>query len=183
MIVVVLGPEGSGKTTQAELLAKELVIPLVSTGRLVRAEIKKGTPLGERCQEVGNRGGYLRDEEINQIVIPFLERLPDKANFVLEGYPRRIGQAQRLTKFLTDLDLKLTKVIFLILAEEVIISRLTKRGRFDDTEERIRGRLRNFNQSTQEIIAYYQNLGKLIKIDGQGSVAEVFALIKKALDL
>lgn len=181
MKIIIVGPEGSGKTTQAELLAEGFALHPVCVGDLVRAEIKKGTSLGQRCREVREKGGYLPDAEIDQLVLPYLGQLDLSLGFVMEGYPRSLVQAQTLKTLLKEQNTYLDKAVFLTLSEEEAINRLTKRGRPDDTPSRIRGRLRAYYRDAEKMRLFYQSEGIFVGINGSPSVEEVYASIKQVL--
>jgi adenylate kinase len=181
MKIIIVGSEGSGKTTQTRLLAEEFVLHPVCVGDLVRAEIRKDTSLGQICREVRERGDYLPDAEIGQLVLPYLGQLDISSGFVMEGYPRTLIQAQTLKMFLREHNTCLDKAVFLTLTEEEAIARLVKRGRADDTPSKIRGRLQAFNRDVNKMRAFYLSEGILVEVNGGLPIDGVYVSIKKAL--
>ncbi len=168
MNILVMGPQGSGKTTQAELLANKLNFPHIETGNIYREIAKQDSPIGRKIKEVMEKGGLVDDESTFQIVDRHLAEI--KGGFVLDGFPRTLTQAQRE---LFPID----KVFYINLSDEEAINRLLKRGRADDKIETIKNRLKLFHERTQPILNYYRDLGKLVEIDGSGTPDEVFKQI------
>lgn len=185
MRLVLLGAPGSGKGTQAEILRTELGVPHVSTGDLLRAAVKAGTPLGLKAKAVMEAGQLVSDD----IVLAMLEeRLaqPDAAGgFILDGYPRNLAQCEALERVLARIDQPLEVAIKLDVPHEMIVDRIAgraaKEGRKDDTPETVRERLRVYAQQTEPVAAHFAELGKLTTVDGVGELAEVSRRILAAL--
>lgn len=192
MIFIILGISGCGKSTQAELLAKELGLNHISTGRLFRWELEKGTPLGvEAYQKWWGKGLWPPTEIAFQLLEPVL-RLDLGKGFVLEGWPRAVDQAQLLDEYLEKKKLKVDCVFNLETGEDVAVERLRVRAerdrlagkaRPDDTSEAtIQARFLSYKQTIEPIISYYDKRGILCRIDNSLSVEEVHgALLKEAL--
>lgn len=164
MNILVMGPQGSGKSTQAELLAQKLNLPHIETGNVYR-ELAKTDPA---IREVLEKGGLIDDKTTFEVVDRHLAEIKD--GFVLDGFPRTLTQAQR-ELFPVD------KVIYIGLSDEEAMKRLLARGREDDKLETIKARLKLFHERTQPILSYYRNQGKLLEIDGAKSVEEVASQI------
>jgi len=185
MRLVLLGPPGSGKGTQAARLKEKLNIPHISTGDLLRAEVAAATPLGLQAKEVMARGDLVSDE----ILLGMLEsRLgqADVANgFILDGYPRNLAQAAALDGLLTKIGQPLDAVVQLDVGTDLLVERIAGRakaeGREDDNPESVRKRLQVYNDSTAPVIGYFADRGKLARVDGVGSLDEVLARISAAL--
>jgi adenylate kinase len=185
MRLVLLGAPGSGKGTQAEILRTELGVPHVSTGDLLRAAVKAGTPLGLKAKAVMEAGQLVSDD----IVLAMLEeRLaqPDAAGgFILDGYPRNLAQCEALERVLARIDQPLEVAIKLEVPHEMIVDRIAgraaKEGRKDDTPETVRERLRVYAQQTEPVAAHFAALGQLTTVDGVGELAEVSRRILAAL--
>ncbi|MEC3917235.1 adenylate kinase [Nocardia sp. CDC160] len=183
MRLVILGPNGSGKGTQAKLLKDELGIPHISTGELLRAAARDGTALGREAAPMVESGGLVPDD----LVLKMLdERLaaPDAAQgFILDGYPRTLSQAEALDELLTDRPLD--RVIELDVADEVILQRCAARfaieHRRDDDPEVVRSRLALYRTNIPPIIARYRQRGIVATIDGTGEIEEIFQRIRAAL--
>jgi adenylate kinase len=185
MRLVLLGAPGSGKGTQAEILRTELGVPHVSTGDLLRAAVKAGTPLGLKAKAVMEAGQLVSDD----IVLAMLEeRLaqPDAAGgFILDGYPRNLAQCEALERVLARIGQPLEVAIKLEVPHEMIVDRIAgraaKEGRKDDTPETVRERLRVYAQQTEPVAAHFAALGQLTTVDGVGELAEVSRRILAAL--
>lgn len=183
--LLLLGPPGAGKGTQAERLVRQLGIPQISTGDMLRAAVKAGSEVGRRAQAYMDRGDLVPDEVVIGVAEERL-RQPDAAKgFVLDGFPRTAAQAEALDAMLERLGVKLERCVALRVDEEELVERLAKRagieGRSDDNEETIRNRMRVYQESTRPLIDYYAARGVLVEVDGQGTVDEVFARIEEAL--
>jgi adenylate kinase len=174
-----VGPPGAGKGTQATALSEKLDIPHISTGDLFRKNIAEETPLGREVKHILDSGGLVPDEITNQMLIERLH-LPDTADgFLLDGFPRNIGQAEVLAKVLAESDQKLGAVVQLLVSEDVLVERLLARGRSDDNEDVIRHRLHVYQSETAPLLDYYRDL--LVTVDGVGEVDQVTDRILAAL--
>ena len=183
--LLLLGPPGAGKGTQAERLARSLGIPQVSTGDMLRAAVQAGTDVGRRAQEYMDRGDLVPDAVVIGVAEERL-RQPDAAKgFILDGFPRTVAQAEALDAMLDGLGVKLERCVALRVDEDELVERLTRRAgiesRSDDSEETIRHRMRVYREKTQPLIDYYAGRGVLQEVDGLGDVAEVAARIEEAL--
>ncbi|HEX4853136.1 adenylate kinase [Arenimonas sp.] len=185
MRLVLLGAPGSGKGTQATRLREHLQVPHISTGELLRAAVKAGTPLGLQAQAVMAAGELVSDE----IVLGMLEeRLTagDTGNgFILDGYPRNLAQANALDALLARLQQPVDIAVQLDVDTELLITRLAGRaqaeGRADDTPEAVRNRLNVYNQATAPVVDFYRNSGRLACVDGVGSMDAVLQRIIEVL--
>jgi adenylate kinase len=183
--LVLLGPPGSGKGTQAALLASLLDIPTVSTGALFRDQMARGTALGVEAQTYMAQGHLVPDRVVNAMVAARLA-LPDAARgFILDGYPRNVPQVAVLDELLASLGWRIDAAVSLELPEELIVDRLLKRasieGRVDDTEPVTRERLAVYHRETEPIIAVYRDRGLLIPVDAVGTVEEVAERVQAAV--
>ena len=177
--LVLVGPPGAGKGTQAVTLSEKLGIPHISTGDLFRAHIAQETELGKQVKEYLDSGKLVPDEVTNAMV---RERLaaPDAVDgFLLDGFPRNVGQAEVLAGMLREAGQTLDAVVELKVDEEELVKRLLARGRNDDTEEVIRRRQQVYREETAPLLQYYAD--RLITIDGQGDIDEVSARVLDAL--
>ena len=185
MRLLIMGPPGAGKGTQAGNSAKTLNIPHISTGDIYRENMKNETLLGLEAKVFYDKGMYVPDEITNRIVEDRLTWDDAKNGFLLDGYPRTIDQVNFLDQILSKKSQKIEKVLELTIDIPVVVARLLKRaqeqGRIDDTKEVIIKRLEVYATSTAPLLAEYKNRGILIQVDGMGSVSEVEEKIKKAL--
>lgn len=186
MRLVLLGAPGSGKGTQATRLKDHLQVPHVSTGDLLRAEVKAGSPLGLQAKEVMARGELVSDEILLGMLEDRFSR-PDMANgFILDGYPRNLAQAAALDALLQRIGQPMDIAIQLEVDNELLIDRLAGRaqaeGRADDNPESVRKRLQVYDEQTAPVIGYYRDAGRLGAVDGVGTLDEVFDRILAALD-
>ncbi|MFF0542547.1 adenylate kinase [Nocardia thailandica] len=179
MRVVLLGPPGAGKGTQAVLLSEKLGVPHISTGDLFRANISQQTALGREAQKYMDAGDLVPSDVTNRMVEARVAE-PDAANgFVLDGYPRTVDQGDALKKILENQGLALDAVLCFEVAEDTVVERMLARGRGDDTEAVIRNRLRVYREETEPLLAYYDGL--VVTVDGIGEVEDVNARALKAL--
>ncbi|HBL30358.1 MAG TPA: adenylate kinase [Acidobacteria bacterium] len=171
--VVLLGPPGAGKGTQAQLLAIRLGVPAISTGDMLRAAVAAGSDLGRRVEGVMASGGLVDDALMAEVV---RERLlqPDAAGgYLLDGYPRTLPQAETLAGILADAGQPLDAVLLVDVPEDELVRRALLRGRGDDKEDVIRERLRVYREKTEPLIGYYRERGLLREIDGNRPVEVV----------
>lgn len=179
MRVVLLGPPGAGKGTQAELLSDKLGVPHISTGNLFRANISEQTPLGREAQKYLDAGNLVPSDVTNRMVESRIAE-PDAVNgFVLDGYPRTVDQAEALERMLKESDHELDAVINIDVDEEVVVQRMLARGRGDDTEEVIRNRMHVYQSETAPLLEHYDGL--VVTINGVGAVDEVNGRMLTAL--
>ncbi len=166
-----LGPPGAGKGTQAELLAERHQLLHLSTGELLRAEVKAGSALGQEAEAVMARGELVSDALVLAIVRHRLEG--HQGGWLLDGFPRNLAQAEALDGLLAELDQRIERVLLLELEDGVLIQRLLSRGRADDNEAVIRNRLVVYQEQTAPLIDHYRNLGLLRSVEASGTVAEI----------
>ena len=177
MRLVVLGPPGAGKGTQAVRIAEQFACADVATGDIFRANVAEGTELGRAAQEYMDRGDLVPDEVVIAMVMERLAERDCEAGFVLDGFPRTVAQAEALDRRLVDLDAPLHGVLFFEACEEELLRRLAGRAaaqhRADDVEQTIRHRLEVFAVKTRPLIDYYRHRRLLSMVDGVGRVEEV----------
>ena len=175
--LVLLGPPGAGKGTQAARLAERLGIPAISTGDIFRTNIKGGTPLGRTVQEYTSRGALVPDSVTNEMVRDRLAQDDVVDGFLLDGYPRNVAQVAELDAILADAGLTLDRAVEITADADVVVQRLLKRaeieGREDDTEAVARHRLDVYTQETAPIAHVYAERGLLVQVDGLGEVDAV----------
>jgi adenylate kinase len=186
MKLLLIGPPGAGKGTQASKLSEVFGIPAISTGDIFRANVKNETPLGLEAKSYMDRGAYVPDELTNKLVRDRLQN-PDCANgFLLDGYPRTADQVNELDDILKETNSSLDAVIQLTADTDEVVKRLAKRaieqGRSDDTEDVIRNRMAVYEDQTAPLISMYAARGSLIMVDGLGEIDEVTSRIVEALN-
>jgi len=177
--LVLVGPPGAGKGTQAKALSEKLSIPHISTGDLFRAHAAERTPLGEEAKRYLDSGNLVPDTVTNEMVRERLAEGDTKDGFLLDGFPRNTKQAEVLGNMLAESGTKLDAVIQLEVPEDVVVGRLLSRGRDDDTEDVIRTRQQVYMSETAPLLEYYRDI--LITVDGVGDVDEVSSRVLTAL--
>jgi adenylate kinase len=178
--VVLLGPPGAGKGTQAQKLSEKLGIPQISTGDLFRKNISEGTPLGLEAKRYLDAGDLVPSELTNKLVEDRIEQEDAAAGFILDGYPRSVEQARALDEMLERHNTKLDAVLEFQVSEEELFTRLKARGRADDTEEVIHNRMQVYRDETWPLLEYYSH-NNLQPVDAVGTLDEVFARALRAL--
>lgn len=185
MRLVLLGPPGSGKGTQAARLKVELGVPHISTGDMLRAAVAAGTPQGLKAKEVMNAGKLVSDDILLGMLEERLSQDDVKNGFILDGYPRNLAQADALDHLLAKIGQPLDAVVKLDVPNEVIIGRCEIRfkaeHRHDDDPEVVRDRLQIYAEQTAPVADFFARRGKLQVVDGVGELDEVTARIKRAL--
>ncbi len=185
MRLIFLGPPGSGKGTQAKLLAERLGIPAISTGDMLRDAVRRGTPLGRRAQSIMEAGELVPDDVVIGLVRERIASADAVNGFLLDGFPRTIEQADALGRLLEGNGVSLNGVLNLLVPEGALVERLLGRaaleGRSDDRRETVAERLRVYREKTAPLVEHYRALGLLTDVDGSGSVEEVAARIDQAL--
>src|SRR3989304_10295482 len=157
--ILLIGPQGSGKSTQAKLLAEYLRIPAIATGDIFRTLVQADNDMGRKLKNILSEGKLVDDSITCEIVRQRLSQSDCRSGFVMDGYPRTIEQMKIF-------DPEFDKVFYLNVLEEEVIKRLMARGREDDTEQLIKTRLDLYNKQTKPLLDYYRNLGILSEIDG-----------------
>jgi len=184
--ILLLGPQGAGKGTQAKRIAFEYGIPHVSTGDMFRAAIAERSELGQRVDAILAAGELVPDELTVALVSDRLSREDAANGFVLDGFPRTIAQAEALDAMLTEIERSLSVVLELQLDDEMCMERMLRRAalenRPDDTPEVVRRRLELYHRETEPLVDYYLASGKLIGIHAGRTVDEVFAEVQAAIE-
>ncbi len=183
--IVLLGPPGAGKGTQAASLAESLGIPHVSTGDMLRAAVKAKTPVGLEAKAIMDAGELVGDAIVIGIAKERLSQDDAKAGFLLDGFPRTWAQAETLEGLLRELESPLEICLALTVDTEAVVARLLHRaeveGRADDNEEVIRERMRVYDKETAPLVKFYRDRNLLTEVSGMGTVEEVGSRIRKAL--
>lgn len=186
MRLILMGPPGAGKGTQATFVAQHYSIPAISTGDIFRANVSEGTPLGKEAQRYMDAGEYVPDDVTNKMVRNRIDEPDAERGFLLDGYPRTVAQVEELDGMIAHTGHRLDAAVVLTVDEEEIVQRLLQRaqtdGRADDTEEVIRRRQEVYAEQTAPLIETYRERGILREVDGLGEVEEITRRIFAALD-
>jgi adenylate kinase len=188
MRLILMGPPGAGKGTQAKVISNHYGIPAISTGDIFRANVAGKTELGVEAQRYMDAGEYVPDEVTNAMVRDRLAEDDAGGGFLLDGYPRTVAQVEELDSMLEERGCSLDAAVALTADLEELVSRLLQRakveGRSDDTEEVVRRRQEVYEEQTAPLLAVYRDRGMLVDVDGMGEIAEVteriLAELKKA---
>jgi adenylate kinase len=187
MRLIIMGPPGAGKGTQAKFIAEHFKIPAVSTGDIFRANVSEGTELGLEAKRYMDAGEYVPDEVTNLMVRNRIDQPDAVSGFLLDGYPRTLAQVEELDGMIKFSGHALDAVVCLTVDQDEIVARLLQRaqleGRADDTEDVIRRRQEVYLEQTDPLIEVYRSRGIVHEIDGLGDVSEVTARIFDALDV
>jgi adenylate kinase len=187
MRLILMGPPGAGKGTQAKCVAEHFGIAAISTGDIFRANVSKGTELGLKAQQFMDAGEYVPDEVTNLMVRHRIDEEDAAPGFLLDGYPRTLAQVEELDGMIRFTGHSLDAVVVLTVDADEIVQRLLQRaqleGRPDDTEDVIRRRQELYAEQTEPLIGVYRERGLLIEVDGMGEVSDVTARIFDALDV
>jgi adenylate kinase len=183
--LLIVGPPGAGKGTQAARIAEHFAIPTISTGDIFRKNIAEGTELGTQVKAIVDAGDYVPDSLTNALVTDRLNEADAAGGFLLDGYPRTLDQVRYLTELLSSHGHALDAVIQLVADQEEIVRRLRQRaldiGRVDDSEEAIRHRQEVYLRETSPLIELFREQGLLVEIDGLGAIDDVTERIFEAL--
>jgi adenylate kinase len=185
--LIIMGPPGAGKGTQAKFIAEHFEIPAISTGDIFRANVSQGTPLGVEAKRYMDAGEYVPDEITNRMVRNRIDE-PDAAHgFLLDGYPRTVAQVEELDGMIKFTGHELDAVLCLVVDKDEVVHRLLQRaqieGRADDTEDVIRRRQEVYLEQTEPLIEVYRERGIVVEVDGMGEVSDVTERIFAALDV
>lgn len=178
--LLMLGPPGAGKGTQAAVLCRAIGIPHVSTGMMLRDHVERGTELGARASEIMDSGDLVPDEIVIAMVEERLAAADAACGFLLDGFPRTRSQAEALDAVLGP-DRGLEAVINIEAPEDEVVQRILARGRSDDTEETVRTRIAVYEEQTAPLVEFYQARGLLTRVDGVGEIGEVLARVVAVL--
>jgi adenylate kinase len=183
MNIILFGPPGAGKGTQAKKLQDEFNIPQLSTGDIFRSAIKNETPLGVKVKSILDNGELVPDETVVDLVADELRKEKYQDGYILDGFPRTVAQAKAFDQFLEENNDELDAFISLSVPEEELVKRILSRGegRSDDTEEKVKTRLEVYKKETKPVLEHYQNQDKVQEVNGLGSINEIFDRIKGAL--
>ena len=189
MIIILLGPPGSGKGTQANFIQNKLSIPHLSTGDILRQSVKNETDLGNKVKNIMAKGELVSDDLVLDVIKERVSQSDCNLGFILDGYPRNITQAESLNIVLKDIDRNIDRILFLDVDFEVLESRIESRSkennkekRADDTSEVLIKRLEEYKIQTAPLGEYYSNNKKFKKINGMKSISEVSLDIENFLD-
>ena len=185
MRLILFGPPGAGKGTQAKKITDKYMTAHISTGDMLRAAVKNGTELGVLAKSYMDKGELVPDGVVIGIIKDRIAEKDARNGFMLDGFPRTVPQAEALSEMLNSEGETIDAVVSIEVADEEIVKRILERqkieGRQDDTEDVVRNRLRVYRNQTEPIKSYYSNEGVLFEVDGMGTVDDVFGRIDKVL--
>jgi adenylate kinase len=191
MRLILLGPPGAGKGTQSARLEKKFGIPQLSTGDMLRAAVKAGTPVGLKAKAVMESGGLVSDEIVVGIIADRIGEADCAKGFILDGFPRTVAQAKALDAMLKQKGMKLDAVVELVVDEKALVARMENRVketlaaggvvRADDNPEAFAKRLSQYREQTAPVSDYYKSVGELRTVDGMAAIDDVTAQLDKVL--
>jgi adenylate kinase len=182
MRIVLIGPPGAGKGTQAKKLTERLKVPHLSTGDMLREAVRLGSEAGRQAAPFMKSGRLVPDDVVQQLVVERLERPDCRDGYLLDGFPRTASQARMLDSLLASRQTPLDAAVKIEVADEVLLKRLLARGRHDDDAEVISRRLQQYNELTEPMAEYYRSRGLLQQVDGVGAPHEVFDRIMAVVE-
>ena len=184
--IVILGPPGAGKGTQAKRISIEAGIPHIATGDMLREAMENETEMGVRIKPIYDAGDLVPDDQMIELIRERLSVSDTAEGFILDGFPRTVAQAEALDRGLEEIDRELTAVLHFQVPDELAVERLHVRalqeGRTDDTPEIIRHRLEVFHRSTEPVVEYYRSRGILVGIHAERPIDAVFAEVQEVLE-
>lgn len=179
--IIIMGPPGGGKSTQGELLAERKGVPFISTGRLLRDEVEKGTEIGKIVGPIIDKGNMAPDALVVEVLRGRLAQPDTQAGFVLDGFPRKTPQIEMFEELRADLDLGDVKALAIRVDDAEVTKRLLARGRKDDVPEVIAHRLDVYRDQTVPVMEHFRGLGALYEIDGNGTIDETAQNVRNAV--
>ncbi|MFO7847623.1 MAG: adenylate kinase [Balneolaceae bacterium] len=184
MKLILFGPPGAGKGTQAELISSHYNIPHLSTGNIFRRNIKNRTELGKKVKSIMDAGELVPDETVVELVVDELGDSKYDSGYILDGFPRTIPQAEALDSHLEKNGSAIDLLLTLEVPEDELVNRILSRddGRTDDTPEKVKTRLEVYRNETKPVLDYYTDKGVTRSVDGVGSIEDIFDRIKSVLD-
>jgi adenylate kinase len=184
--LVLFGPPGSGKGTQSEKIIAKYDLVHLSTGDILRNEIKNETELGKRAEDIMKKGELVSDDIVIGMIRNKIRDNKEARGFIFDGFPRTVAQAEALDTVVSDFNQEISGMISLEVPKEELVDRLVKRGqesgRSDDTPEVIENRINVYEEQTRPVAGYYEKQGKYFAVDGVGSINEIFERIDSVID-